>query len=200
MPRSACSSRSVRANVGSAGRGRQRALGVGAISGWSGRGTTHESPRIARRILALRPGHLRPVDGRVAGAIVILAVLFESAVPVVAMAWGASASPSASTSAEGVVDEDDGDGGGGGEAVGAEHSAAGRGAIQEQRQLLAELLGVGGAGLAGRFGEPRREGLLVVAGEDTCWMARVLDLDGRPDERAQRRVDLKDGEKSLAGG
>jgi hypothetical protein len=60
---------------------------------------------------------------------------------------------------------DDRDGGGGGEGVGVEDSAAGRGAIQEQRQLLAELLGVGGVGLAGGFGEPRRKGLLVVAGE-----------------------------------
>ena len=49
--------------------------------------------------------------------------------------------------------------------VGVEDPAAGRGAIQEQRQLLAELLGVGGAGLAGRFGEPRGKGQLVVAGE-----------------------------------
>ena len=30
-------------------------------------------------------------------------------------------------------------------------------------------------------------------------MVRVLDLDGRPDERAQGRVDVEDGEKSLAG-
>ena len=34
------------------------------------------------------------------------------------------------------------------EKVGAEDSAASRGAIQEQRQLLAELSGGGGAGLA----------------------------------------------------
>src|SRR3954469_21480993 len=125
------------------------------------------------------------------------------------MAWGASTSPSASTSAElagsrarrgpgrqvpacagryrcrgdGVVDEDDCDRGGGGEGVGVEDSAAGRGAVQEQRELFAELLGVGGAGLASGFGEPRRKGLLVVAGEEARWMARVLDLDGRPDER-----------------
>src|SRR4051794_19312247 len=131
------------------------------------------------------------------------------------MAWGASTSPSASTSAElaagsrarrrpgrqvpacagryrcrgdGVVDEDDCDGGGGGEGVGVEDSAAGRGAVQEQRQLLAESLRVDGAGLAGRFGEPRRKGLLVVAGEYAGWVARVLDLDGRPDERTQGRV------------
>ena len=30
-------------------------------------------------------------------------------------------------------------------------------------------------------------------------MARVLDLDGRPDERTQGRVDVEDGEESLAG-
>src|SRR4051812_7358611 len=93
------------------------------------------------------------------------------------MAWGASTSPSASTSAElagcrdGVVDEDDCDGGGGGEAVGVEDSAAGRGAVQEQRQLLAELLGVGGAGLAGRFGEPRRR-------RPSCSRGRVGVPDG----------------------
>ena len=61
---------------------------------------------------------------------------------------------------DGVVDEDGGDGGGGGEGLGVEDAAAGRGAVQEQRQLLAELLGVGGAGLAGGLGEPRGEGLL----------------------------------------
>ena len=48
--------------------------------------------------------------------------------------------------------------------VGVEDSGAGRGAIEEQRQLLAELFGVGGAGLAGGFGEPRGKGFLVVAG------------------------------------
>src|SRR4051794_8028059 len=125
------------------------------------------------------------------------------------MASGGSTSPSASTSAElpggrcrrdGVVYEDGCDGGGGREGVGVEDAAAGRGAVQEQRQLLAELLGVGGAGLAGRFGEPRRKGLLVVAGEQARWMARVLDLDGRSDEGAQGRVDVEDGEEPLAGG
>src|SRR3954470_171540 len=124
------------------------------------------------------------------------------------MASGASTCPSASTSAElaggrcrrdGVVYEDGCDGGGGREGVGVEDAAAGRGAIQEQRQLLAELLGVGRAGLSGRFGEPRREGLLVVAGEEACRMGRVLDLDGRRDERTQGRVDLEDGEESLTG-
>src|SRR4051812_367252 len=40
---------------------------------------------------------------------------------------------------DGVVDEDGCDGGGGGEGFGVEDSAAGRGAVQEQRQLLAEL-------------------------------------------------------------
>ena len=78
-------------------------------------------------------------------------------------------------------------------------STAGRGAIQQQRELLAELLGVGGPGLAGGFGEPRRKGPLVVAGEQASLMARVLDLDGRPDERTQGRVDVEDGEEALAG-
>ena len=65
---------------------------------------------------------------------------------------------------DGVVDEDGGDGGGGGEGLGVEDPAAGRGAIQQQRQLFAELFGVGGAGLAGGIGEPGGKGLLVVAG------------------------------------
>src|SRR4029079_8256338 len=99
---------------------------------------------------------------------------------------------------DGVVDEDDCDGGGGGEGVGVEDSTAGRGAIQEQRQLLAELLGVGGAGLASGFGEPRRKGLLVVAGVYACRVARVVDLDGRGDERTQGRVDVEGGEESFA--
>src|SRR6202050_3532525 len=64
---------------------------------------------------------------------------------------------------DGVVDQDDGDGGGGGEGVGVEDPGAGRGAIEEQRQLFAELFGVGGAGFACGFGEPRGDGLLVVA-------------------------------------
>src|SRR3954452_2944385 len=85
------------------------------------------------------------------------------------MAWAASTSRSASASAERcarscrcrgdrVLDEDDRDDGGGGEGVGVEDAAAGRCAVQEQRQLLAELLGVGGAGLAGGFGEAGRGG------------------------------------------
>src|SRR5437588_7380116 len=65
---------------------------------------------------------------------------------------------------DGVVDEDGGDGGCGGEGFGVEGSVAGRGAIQEKRQLFAELFGVGGAGLARGFGEPRGKGFLVVAG------------------------------------
>src|SRR5205823_9935035 len=40
---------------------------------------------------------------------------------------------------DGVVDEDGGDGGGGGEAFAVEDSGAGGGAIDEQRQLFAEL-------------------------------------------------------------
>jgi hypothetical protein len=55
---------------------------------------------------------------------------------------------------DGVADEDGCDGGGGGERFDVEDSAADRGAVQEQRQLLAELFGVGGAGLAGGIGEP----------------------------------------------
>ena len=65
---------------------------------------------------------------------------------------------------DGAVDQDGCHGGGGGESVGVEDSVACRGAIQEQRQLFAELVGVGGAGLAGGFAEPRGKGFLVVAG------------------------------------
>ena len=50
--------------------------------------------------------------------------------------------------------------------------------------MLAELFGVGGACLAGGFGEPRGKGLLVVAGVDARGVARVIDFDGRCDERA----------------
>src|SRR5674476_640368 len=74
---------------------------------------------------------------------------------------------------DGVVDEDGRDGGRGGERFGVEDAAASRRAVQKQRQLLAELLGVGGAGLPGRFGEPPRKCHLVVAGEDACCMAPV---------------------------
>ena len=100
---------------------------------------------------------------------------------------------------DGVVDEDGRDGGGGGEGLGVEDSAAGRGAIQQQRQLFAELFGVGGASLAGGIGEPRGKGFLVVAGVNACRVARVGDFDGRRDERAQRRVDVEGGEESFAG-
>src|SRR4051794_33817597 len=65
---------------------------------------------------------------------------------------------------DGVVDEDGGDGGGGGEGFAVEVSGAGRGAVDEECQLFAELFGVGGAGFAGGFGEPRGDGGLVVAG------------------------------------
>ena len=65
---------------------------------------------------------------------------------------------------DGVVDEDDCDGGGGGEGVGVEDSVAGRGAIQEQCQLFAELFGGGGARLSRGIGEPRGKSDLVVPG------------------------------------
>jgi hypothetical protein len=51
--------------------------------------------------------------------------------------------------------------------------------------LFAELFGVGGAGLARGFGEPRGKGLLVLAGAYACRVARVVEFDGRRDERAQ---------------
>ena len=65
--------------------------------------------------------------------------------------------------------------------------------------MLAELFGVGGAGLAGGFGEPRGKGLLVVVGVYACGVARVGEFDGRCDERAQRRVDVERGEQPRAG-
>ena len=80
-----------------------------------------------------------------------------------------------------------------------EDSGAGRGAVEEQRQLFAELFGVGGAGLAGGFGEPRGEGRLVVAGVLACGVVGVVEFDGRRDERAQGRVDVEGGEEPFAG-
>src|ERR1700761_8310546 len=97
---------------------------------------------------------------------------------------------------DGVLDEDGSDGGGGVEGFGVEDSVAGRSAIQEQRQLFAELFGVGGAGLARGFGEPRGKSLLVVAGVYACRVARVVDFDGRRDERAQGRVNVEGGEET----
>ena len=101
---------------------------------------------------------------------------------------------------DGVVDEDGGDGGGGGEGVGVEDPSAGRGAIEKQRQLFAELFGVGGAGFACGFGEPRGEGFLVVACVLACGVLRVVDFDGRRDEGAQAgRGHLEGSEESFAG-
>jgi hypothetical protein len=95
---------------------------------------------------------------------------------------------------------DGGDGGGGGEGLGVEDPGAGRGAIEEQRQLLAELFGVGGAGLAGGFGEPRGEGFLVVACVLAGGVLRVADFDGRRDVGAHGRDVLCPGRGDLEGG
>jgi hypothetical protein len=65
--------------------------------------------------------------------------------------------------------------------------------------LLAELFGVGGAGIAGGLGEPGCKGLLVLAGVYACRVARVVDFDRHRDEWAQRRVDVEGGEESFAG-
>jgi hypothetical protein len=100
---------------------------------------------------------------------------------------------------DGVLDEDGCDSGGGGEGVGVEDSAAGRGAIQQQCQLFAELFGVSGASLASGIGEQCGKGFLVVAGLNACRVARVGDFDGRRDEQAQERVDVEGGEESIAG-
>src|ERR1700754_662648 len=100
---------------------------------------------------------------------------------------------------DGVVDEDDCDGGGGGEGGGVEDPVAGRGAIQEQRQLFAQLFGGGGAGLARGFGESRGKSQLVVAGVHARGVAGVVDLDGRRDERAQGRVNVEGGQQPVAG-
>ena len=107
---------------------------------------------------------------------------------------------------DGVVDEDGGDGDGGGEGFGVEDPGTGRGAIDEQRQLLAELLGVGGAGFAGGLGEPGGDGFLVVACVVGCGVLRVRNLDGRRDEGAQGRDALcpgrgaRDGSEELVRG
>src|SRR6201996_9305141 len=126
-------------------------------------------------------------DANPAGGTVILAVLLDSARAGRCRCRG-----------DGIVDEDGCDGGGGGERFGVKHSAAGRGAVQEQRQLLAEPFGVGGAGLAGGIGEPGGEAFLVVAGLYPGRVAGVGDLDARRDERAQGRVHVERGEQPLA--
>src|SRR6267154_803627 len=139
------------------------------------------------------------------------------------MARGTTTSPSASTSAElaaasgtrprpacvgryrcdgdGVVDEDDCDGGGGGEGVGVEDPGAGRGAVDEQRELLAELFRVGGAGFAGGVGEPRGDGFLVVACVLGCGVLGVVEFDGGGDVGAQGGGggDVEGGEEPFAG-
>jgi hypothetical protein len=75
----------------------------------------------------------------------------------------------------GGADEDGCDRGGGVEGFGVQDPVAGRGAVQEQRQLLAELLGVGGPGFAGGLGEARGQGLFVVAGEFACgWSGSLI--------------------------
>jgi len=93
-----------------------------------------------------------------------------------------------------------------GKDVGVEDPGAGRGAIEEQRQLFAELFRVGGAGFAGGFGEPRGEGFLVVACVLACGVLRVVDFDGRRDVGAHwrdvlcpGRGDLEGSEESFAG-
>ena len=86
---------------------------------------------------------------------------------------------------DGVVDEDGGDGGGSGEGIGVEDPGAGRGAVEEQRELLAELFRVGGAGFAGGVGEPRGDGFLVVACVLGCGVLGVVEFDGGGDVGAQ---------------
>jgi hypothetical protein len=114
------------------------------------------------------------------------------------MLWpgGAGMSPN------GVVDQHGGDGGGGGEGVAVEDSGAGRGAVEQQRQLFAELFGVGGAGLAGGLGEPCGDGDLVVACVLGGRVLGVVELDGRCDVGAQGsgRGHLEGGEESFARG
>ena len=65
--------------------------------------------------------------------------------------------------------------------------------------MFAELFGVGGTGLAGSFGEPRGKSQLVVAGTYACWVARVVELDGRRDERAQGRMNVESGQEPFTG-
>src|SRR5690606_36121562 len=108
---------------------------------------------------------------------------------------------------DGVVDEDGGDGGGGGEALAVEDSRAGRGAVEEQCELFAELFGDGGAGFACGLGQARGDGLLVVACVQGRRVPGVVEFDGRRDVRAHRgellrpgRGQLEGGEQSFAGG
>ena len=102
---------------------------------------------------------------------------------------------------DGVVDEGGGDGGGGGEGVGVEDPGAGRGAVDEQRELLAELFRVGGAGFAGGVGEPRGDGFLVVACVPGCGVLGVVEFDGGSDVGAQGGGggDVEGGEEPFAG-
>jgi hypothetical protein len=52
-------------------------------------------------------------------------------------------------------------------------------------------------GVAVRAGS--RTSFLVVAGEYACRVVRIVDFDGRRDERTQGCVDLEGGEESFAG-
>lgn len=79
---------------------------------------------------------------------------------------------------------DVGRGGGG---VGAEGPGADGGAVQQQRQLLPEAFRVGGTGLPGGLGQPRGDGLLVLAGQFARGMLGVGDLHGSVDKGAQGR-------------
>jgi len=65
--------------------------------------------------------------------------------------------------------------------------------------LLAELLGVGGAGFACSFCEPRGEGLLVVVCVLAGRVLRVVDFDGCRDVGAHRRDVLCPGRGHLEG-
>src|ERR1039457_2308005 len=102
---------------------------------------------------------------------------------------------------DGVVGEDGGDGGGGGEGVGVEDPGAGRGAVDEQRQLPAKLVRGGGGRFAGVVGEPRGDGFLVVACVLGCGVLGVVEFDGGGDVGAQGGGggDVEGGEGPFAG-
>ena len=67
--------------------------------------------------------------------------------------------------------------------------------------MFAELFGVGGAGFAGGFGEPRGDGGLVVACVLGCGVLGVVEFDGRRDVGAQGRGrgHVEGGDESFAG-
>src|SRR5437899_731306 len=100
---------------------------------------------------ALRAGSATTQDGSASTSVTVARPAARPARPRSAMSTRHSL-PSpviAGCGGDGVVDEDGGDGGGGWEGGGVEDPGAGRGTVEAQRKLVAELFRVGGAGFAG---------------------------------------------------